>query len=390
MVHAIEDMSQELHKMVTSSTDGGAINDLANNSVDSYGSDVIISHRGGIVENRHDVHAAVVDASGKLIYTVGNYQRMTLARSSTKPIQTLAILETGAAERFDYDDADVALMCASHSSEPRHIERARAMLDKTGEQEGILTCGGHPALNPVVNRAWIKEDYIPTALCNNCSGKHAGMVAGALSLGASAHDYYLPGHVMQHRVYRAVEDLSGLGAKDVYWAIDGCNLPTPASPLPNLALMFARLADAADLSDDPTTKALDQRTRHLARIHKSMSNYHGLVAGEGRFDTALMAVYGGQIVGKIGADACYGVAVRAPSDASMSGSCQGAIGIAVKVEDGNLDVLYAAIMEILERLNIGTTEMRQSLDGWRHPKIVNTAGANTGGYKHCFKVRSVA
>lgn len=389
MVHATEDVSLDLQETIGPLTRGVTINDQANNSFDSHGDDVVISYRGGIIENRHDVHAAIVDASGTLIYTVGNYQRMTLARSSTKPIQTLAILETGAAERFDYDDADVALMCASHSSEPRHVERARAMLEKTGEKEGVLTCGGHPAQNPAVNRAWIKEDYIPTALCNNCSGKHAGMVAGALSLGASAHDYYLPGHAMQQRVYRAVEDLSGLGEKGVHWTVDGCNLPTPAMPLPNFALMFARLANAADLSDDSTMEAVNQRTQHLARIHKSMSRYHGLVAGEGRFDTALMAAYGGQIVGKIGADACYGVAVRAPTDASMTGACQGAIGIAVKVEDGNLDVLYAAVMEILERLKVGTSEVRQSLDGWRYPKIVNTAGAVTGGYKHCFKLRSV-
>ncbi|KAL1801504.1 hypothetical protein ACET3X_001846 [Alternaria dauci] len=384
MVHATEDQ-----ETIGPLTQGIIIHDQANNSSGSHGHDVIISYRGSIIENRHNVHAAVVDPSGKLIYAVGNHQRMTLARSSTKPIQTLAILETGAVERFDYNDADVALMCASHSSEPRHVERARAMLEKTGQKEGILTCGGHPALNPEVNRAWIKEDFTPTPLCNNCSGKHAGMVAGALSLGASAHDYYLPGHAMQQRVYRAVEDLSGLGEKDVLWTVDGCNLPTPAMPLPNLALMFARLADAADCSDN-TTKTVDQRTLYLARIHKSMAGYHGLVAGEGRFDTALMAAYGGQIVGKIGADACYGVAVRTPSGASMTGACHSAIGIAVKVEDGNLDVLYAAVMEILERLKVGSSEVRQSLDCWRHPKIVNTAGAVTGGYKHCFKVRSVA
>jgi L-asparaginase II len=390
MVHATGDIGLAPQKTNGILTQGDAINGQRSNSSGFHGNDVVISYRGGIIENRHAVHAAVVNASGKLMYTVGEFQRMILARSSTKPIQTLAILETGAAERFDYDDADVALMCASHSSEPRHVERARAMLEKTGEKEEVLTCGGHPAQNPVVNRAWIRDNYIPTALCNNCSGKHAGMVAGAISLGASAHDYYLPGHAMQQRVYRAVEDLSGLGEKDVHWTIDGCNLPTPAMPLPNFALMFARLADAADLSDDPTMKMLDQRRRHLARIHKSMSSYHGLVAGEGRFDTALMEAYGGQVVGKIGADACYGVAIRAPTDDNTTEACPSAIGIAVKVEDGNLDVLYAAVMEILERLKIGTSEVRQSLDRWRYPKIVNTAGAVTGDYKHCFEVRSVA
>jgi L-asparaginase II len=385
MVHATEDTNSKPQETREPPKHSVAFETGAKQS---HENGVVISYRGGIIENRHNVHAAIVDASGQLLYTVGNYQRMTLARSSTKPIQTLAILETGAAERFDYDDADVALMCASHNSEPRHVERARAMLKKTGEKEGILTCGGHPALNPVVNRAWIKEDYTPTGICNNCSGKHAGMVAGAVALGVPAHDYYLPGHAMQQRVYRAVEDLSGLGEKDVLWTVDGCNLPTPAMPLLNLALMFAKLADAANLSDHPTKKTLDQRTRHLARIHKSMARYPGLVAGEGRFDTALIEAYGGQVVGKIGADACYAIAVRASSGVDTAGIGHGSIGIAVKVEDGNLDVLYASVVEILEQLKVGTSKVRQSLDGWRYPKIVNTAGVVTGGYKHCFKLRS--
>lgn len=386
MVHATEDTNAKPQDATISLTQSAVIKDGANTLSEN---DVVISYRGGIIENRHSVHAVVVDASGTPLYTVGDYKRMTLARSSTKPIQTLAILETGAAERFDYDDADVALMCASHSSEPRHIERARAMLKKTGEKEEVLTCGGHPAQNPAVNRAWIKEDYTPTAICNNCSGKHVGMVAGAVCLGATAHDYYLHEHPMQQRVYQAVEDISALTKKEVLWTVDGCNLPTPAMPLPNLALMFARLADAADLSDGPSKETLDQRTRHLARIHKCMASYPGLVAGEGRFDTAFMTPYNGRVVGKIGADACYAVAVRAASGAEFAGMNHRAIGIAVKVEDGNLDVLYAAVIEILEQLKVGSTEVRQSLDGWRYPEIVNTAGVVTGGYKHCFKVRSV-
>jgi L-asparaginase II len=386
MVHATEDTNPKLQQTTKPSTSSQSIKKELNIP---YKDDVVISYRGGIIENRHNVHAAIVDATGALLYTVGNHQRMTLARSSTKPIQTLAILETGAAERFGYDDADVALICASHSSEPRHVESARAMLEKTGENEQVLTCGGHPAQNPAVNRAWIKEDYTPTAICNNCSGKHVGMVAGAVCLGVSPHDYYLPGHAMQQRVYRAVEDVSGLAEKEVLWTVDGCNLPTPAMPLPNLALMFARLANAADLSDDPAQKTIDQRTKHLARIHKCMANYPGLVAGEGRFDTALMTPYSGQVVGKIGADACYAVAVRASPDTGIAEMDHDAIGIAVKVEDGNLDVLYAAVMEILEQLKIGPREVRRSLDGWRYPKIINTAGVVTGSYEHCFKVRSV-
>jgi L-asparaginase II len=385
MVHALREATGNGESIITAPISNNIATEFNSNGVvDGKDEDLVISFRGGVIENRHLIHAAIVDPSGKLLCTVGDHQRMTLARSSTKPIQTLAILETGAAERFDFDDADVALMCASHSSEPRHIDRARAILKKAGVKEEVLTCGGHPAQNPVVNRTWVEEGYIPTGIDNNCSGKHAGMVAGAVTLGASPHEYYMPEHPMQKRVYRAVEDLGGLPEHEVLWAIDGCNLPTPAMPLPNFALMFARLAEAADSSDASS----DQRTQYLARIHKSMASYPGLVGGEGRFDTDLMQAYGGLLVGKIGADACYGIGIRASR--SDGDSKHGAFGVAVKVEDGNLAGLYAAVIEILEQLEIGTSEIRQQLQGWHFPDVMNTAGVITGGFRHQFKVRSVA
>jgi L-asparaginase II len=384
MVYATHDGNGEPRNITGVERRSSDTNINEHHSIDAEKADLVVSFRGNVVENQHRIHAAVVDPSGKLLYTVGNHQRMTLARSSTKPIQTLAILETGAAKLFDFNDADVALMCGSHSSEPQHIERARAMLKKTGVQEEILTCGGHPAQNPTVNRAWIQEGYIPTGICNNCSGKHTGMIAGAVALGASAHNYYTIEHPMQKRVYRAVEDLSGLCKEEVQWAVDGCNLPTPAMPLPNFALMFAKLSEAADSS----VTASDQRTQHLSRIHKSMSSYPGLVGGEGRFDTDLMQAYGGLLVGKIGADACYGIGIRASQ--KNTSSKHGPMGVAVKVEDGNLDILYAAVIEILEQLDIGTSKTRQQLRCWHHPDIINTAGVVTGGFRHRFKVRSPA
>lgn len=113
--------------------------------------DYVVSYRGEVVENRHKVHASVVDATGKQHFHVGDPSRITLARSAAKPAQALAILETGAFEQFDLDDADLALMCASHSSEERHITRARNMLAKAQVKEDDLRCGGHPALSATVN-----------------------------------------------------------------------------------------------------------------------------------------------------------------------------------------------------------------------------------------------
>jgi L-asparaginase II len=169
--------------------------------------DCIVSDRGGIIENTHRIHAAVVDSTGRLLYSIGNPDRITLLRSAAKPAQALAIVETGALEKFGYNDSDLALICASHNSEDRHLARARGMLEKLQASEDDLRCGGHPSISPEVNRAWVKADLQPTGIHNNCSGKHAGMLAGAEAIGAGVQNYHHLEHPMQQRVKHVVEDL---------------------------------------------------------------------------------------------------------------------------------------------------------------------------------------
>ncbi|KAK7408782.1 hypothetical protein QQX98_009026 [Neonectria punicea] len=346
--------------------------------------DYVVTDRGGIVENQHGVYAAIVDGSGKLLFTVGNPSRMTSARSAAKPAQALAVLETGGFEQFGFDDVDLALMCASHSGEDRHIARARAMLVKVQAEESDLRCGGHAALNEEVNRNWIKNDYTPTAVCNNCSGKHAGMLGGARALGAGMVDYHLPGHPMQIKVRSVFEELCGLDADEVRWGIDGCNLPAPAVPLSYMARMFARFARAADAFEADSALA-EPRTRLQALIFQAMTSYPEMVGGEGRFCTKLMKTFKGGLIGKVGADGFYGVGVRASEQTRRLGS-DGGIGIAVKIEDGSLEILYAVVAEILEQLGIGSAETRQELSEFHHLKRLNTSGVTIGQVSLSFKV----
>ena len=322
-------------------------------------------YRGDLVENTHAAHVAVVDAEGRVIYAFGDPSRMTLARSAAKPAQALAVLETGALDRFGFDDADLALMCASHSSEARHIERTRAMLEKAHVAEADLRCGGHAPLSDAVWKEWIRRDFTPTGVCSNCSGKHAGMLAGAQALGAAVRDYHLPEHPLQVRVKRTVAELCDLPEDGVQWAIDGCNLPTPAFPLDRLARLFMKMADAnAEVDTAPRSKA-------LARIYRAMTTYPELVAGDGRFCTALMQAFDGDLVGKVGADASYAIGVRATGT-------RGSLGIAVKVEDGNTAVLYAIVTHVLAQLDIGQETQRAKLAAYRNPPMRNTMGIETG------------
>jgi L-asparaginase II len=336
-------------------------------------------YRGEAIENTHVAHVAVVQADGRLLYSFGDPSRITLARSAAKPAQALAVLETGALERFGFDEADLAMMCASHSSEARHIERARQMLAKAQVSEADLRCGGHPPLSDAVYIDWLKRDFKPDAVCSNCSGKHAGMLAGARSIGAALSGYELPEHPLQIRVKHTVAEVCDLPDDAVQWSIDGCNLPTPAFALDRLARLFAKLAAGEDetSASAAASSSISPRTAALARIYRAMAAHPEWVAGEGRFCTALMRAFDGALIGKVGADGSYAIGVRASRQTAQLGA-DGALGIAVKVEDGNIGVLYATVAELLARLDIGSPEQRAQLSGFRAPPMFNTMGIEIG------------
>jgi L-asparaginase II len=327
-----------------------------------------LTYRGPAVENRHAAHVAVVDAGGALLYRFGDPRRATLPRSAIKPAQALAILESGAFEQFALDEADLALCCASHSSEPRHIERTRNMLAAIGASEAEMRCGGHPPLSDDVLRAWIKADFTPTPVCSNCSGKHVGMLAAARALGLPSADYHAPQHPLQRRVAETLAQLCELPPDAIAWGTDGCNLPTPSFALDRLALVFAKLASASAARVPAATgSAADARTQALGRLYRAMTRHPELVGGERRFCTELMQAYEGTLVGKVGAAASYALGYPARG-----------LGLAVKVEDGDTTVIYALVVELLHQLELGTPAMRAKLDAWRRPAIVNTVGITTG------------
>ncbi|KAJ4362216.1 hypothetical protein N0V95_001460 [Ascochyta clinopodiicola] len=345
--------------------------------------DYIRTSRGTITESTHLVHAAVVCSSGNLLFSIGNPQRLTLLRSAAKPAQSVAILEACHGTSICFSAADLALMSASHSSEPRHIARAGAMLDAVGATESDLRCGGHAALNDAVNEDWIRRNFTPGAICNDCSGKHAGMLSGAKALGAGFTDYHRPDHAMQCLVKTVVQEISGQDAEDVEWVTDGCNLPTPAMRLSGMAAMYAQFAYAVD-------NAQTARQQDMKRVFEAMYTHPEMVGGEGRFCTDLMGEYRHLLLGKVGADGCYGVGIRESEYTRRLGVQNGGVGIAVKIEDGNREMVYAAVMEILTQLEIGEEKSRSSLGNYHHPPIKNTMGVVTGAVSHHFTMRETS
>ncbi|KAI0508578.1 thermolabile L-asparaginase [Xylaria bambusicola] len=348
-------------------------------------SDFIVSDRDGIVENCHLVHAAVVDTTGNLLYFLGNPSRLTLIRSAAKPMQAVAVIEAGALEEFGFDEADLALMCGSHSSEARHVERAKTMLARLQADEDDLQCGGHPPISPLVMRTWLRDGFKPSPASSACSGNHIGVMAAAKISGAGIADYHSLDHPIQKQIRLIMQDIAGLGTKGIKWALDSCNMYSPAMSLQSLASAYAAFAKAADNVAHDRVQTFPH-AEAMARIYSAMVRHPENVAGEGRFCSVLGEAYNGGLFGKGGGDGCYAVAVRSSEDTERLGAV-GGIGIALKIEDGNYGIMDAAVAEILEQLEIGTREVRQRLEVFHQGKVKNSRGVVTGGLSFPFKLR---
>ncbi|MBL8325615.1 MAG: asparaginase [Rubrivivax sp.] len=294
--------------------------------------------RGGIVESQHRGAVAVVDAGGRVHTALGDIHRPVFPRSAVKVLQALPLVASGAAERFGLGDAELALACASHGGEPRHAETALGMLRKAGLDEAALECGAHWPMHDASARALAAAGGTPQPRHNNCSGKHAGFVCLGCALAGRAgaadfvRGYVRATHPVMREVTAAVQRTTGFDLGSAAQGIDGCSIPTFAIPLRHLAHAFARVATGQGLAPDDA--------RAARRLREAVAHHPGMVAGEGRFDTAVMARFGERVFCKTGAEAVYCAALPGVG-----------LGVAIKVDDGATaraaEVVLAAVLERL-------------------------------------------
>jgi L-asparaginase II len=299
--------------------------------------------RGEMVESRHRVAAAVCDAGGARLLAAGDADALIYPRSAIKPLQALVLIESGAADAFNVSDAEVALACASHSGEPRHVELVRAWLARLGLSEADLECGVHAVTGVAA----------PTAAHNNCSGKHSGFLTVARHLGVPTRGYIQPDHPVQRRVMARVAEMAGATLDGAPRGIDGCGIPVFGMPLAALAGAMARLAAAPDAA--------------CARIRAAMAAEPALVAGTGRFTTRVIAATSGAVLVKEGAEGVYAGAIPARG-----------IGIAVKAEDGTGRAATAAMGHLLRRLGALDERAGAALADVLEPTLRNHAGREVG------------
>ena len=287
--------------------------------------------RGQLVESIHRGAVCVARATGAPLLALGDCIRPVFARSSIKLIQALPLIETEATERFGFGNAEIALACGSHVGSERHVAIARGMLERLGLDETCLACGAAIPLGTKAALALAATGRPPTALHHNCSGKHAGMLASAVTMRAPVEGYNAVDHPVQEHVRRALGELSGATVDASVTGIDGCAVPTWALPLDTLARMFARIATGDGLAPD--------RRAAVARILSACWAEPELVAGPGRADTLVMAALPGRIYMKTGAEGVYCGAIP-----------ELGVGFALKVDDGAQRANGAAVMPLIEQL----------------------------------------
>jgi L-asparaginase II len=306
--------------------------------------------RGDVVEARIRGHVAVGDATGKLITCVGDPLSATTLRSCVKPLQALPFVRL-AADKLGASVAEIAIACASHQGEDEHLATVRGLLAKAGVPEEALGCGPQLPSDEPTARRLLASGGVPLPIHNNCSGKHAAMLATCAVMGWPLEGYMDPAHPCQRAVTGAMSEQLAVDLSQAPHGIDGCGLTTYGTTLLALASGFS-------------AAAMDPAFR---RAQDAMAAYPFLVAGSGRFDTALLGTAGSRLTAKIGGAAVWVAVVR-----------PGGPGIAIKLESGSFDAVPVVATAVLQRLGVLDADLPEALQPFARLPLRNWAGATVG------------
>lgn len=323
---------------------------------------VVEALRGPLVESRHRGSGAVVDAEGRVVFSFGDIDRPTFPRSAVKAFQALPLLESGAADKAGLTDAEIALAVASHGGEARHAETAAGMLAKVGRDVGTLECGAHWPLGEKAMRALAGTGASPSALHNNCSGKHAGFVCLACGEGWDPAGYVGRTHPVQQAVHDALADMTGAPLGEDVCGTDGCSIPSYAVSTKRLAHGFARFGSGHGLGPE--------RRKAAERIRAAVAANPFMVAGTDRFDTDLMTLLGARAFTKTGAEGVYCAALP-----------EQGLGLAVKADDGAGRASQVMIAALIGRFLLMDEPLQAAFARFRAPVLKNWNGIEVGAIR---------
>lgn len=309
--------------------------------------------RGSAIESRHRGAVAVVDATGRLVHSLGDIERPEFPRSSIKFLQAVPFVESGAVEHFALGDRHIALSCASHNGENIHTDTVSDWLGIINCSNDDLECGAEPPLNLDARADLTRAGATVQRIHHNCSGKHLGMLSTIRHLGETTKDYRLYKHPVQQRWFAVIEELSGVRTSTLPWGYDGCGIPTLAMPLEVLARALGRFANAEGVSS--------ARAVAMDRIMSAIAAEPYMVAGADRLCTALISLTGKNVLVKTGAEGYYTAVVA-----------DRGYGIAIKADDGQTRASQVMLGAVLRKLGALSDDQYQELKKFVNPDLTNS------------------
>ncbi|MFW6148995.1 MAG: asparaginase [Atribacterota bacterium] len=336
-------------------------------------SEVVIKiYRGNLIENLYRGDVSIVNKNSNSIYSLGDEQKLTYWRSAAKPIQALPIIFSGAYQKYNFTNQELAIMAASHNGEEKHIRLVYSILEKINLSEKDLKCG----ICPPVHRPtayYLKKNGIKISpVYNPCSGKHVAQLALCKYYGWSIADYYSVNHPVQQMILDIVGDISEYPKRKIYLGIDDCTVPVFGMPIKNMSKAYARIAN---------WELLPKKYKQaVQKIFSSMVNNPDIVGGTDRFDTDLMKVSDGNLLAKSGADGVFCIGIRNEKENSV-------LGITIKMESGNMKFLPMAVIRILEQIKILSEKQINKLKNYIPSGILNFRDEKIGFIISDFKLK---
>ncbi len=315
--------------------------------------------RGGVLESFHRGSICVVNEEGEIVFQLGNPQQICYPRSAMKFVQAIPLIAMGGVEKFGFTEEEIAIFCGSHNGESRHLEVVRSILHKIGSTEQDLNCGAQYPTHKKDADQLVRTDTKPSAVHNNCSGKHAGMLALCKLLGHSTTDYLAPKHPIQLLILEYVSKFYAYPIEKMVCALDGCSAPVYSIPVYNQALCFMNLVNPVNFGENEQVAC--------KTLMAALGKYPFMVAGSKRYCTDLMELCAPQIIGKTGAEGVF-----------CMGFPEQKLGVCIKIDDGKMLPQYNVAQAMVEASGLFSKEHLITLHHYATEELKNFNKLYTG------------
>lgn len=319
-------------------------------------------YRGGLLESFHRGVVCVVNQQNEIIFSLGDTEQLCYPRSAMKLLQVIPLIVNGGVEKFNFTLEEIAVMCGSHNAESEHLRVVNTILQKIGLSSDHLNCGPqYPSSKKDANEL-IKADIKPHHIHNNCSGKHAGMLATCILMNWPTEDYINPNHPLQKAIREICSLMYEYPEQKMITALDGCSAPIFSVPVKNQAIAYKNLVSNNHLPD--AVKAACEV------VVKAVSAYPFMVAGSKRYCTDMMQVTAPQIIGKTGAEGIFCMTFTEQK-----------LGVCIKIDDGKMLPQYNVAQALINASGLFNEDELAPLQHHLQAPITNFNKLTTGEIK---------